>query len=194
MDESGFTESERKGLLGKVINYLDNANMNLYSNDGLIGYSTADYRSQLLTYFTNKELKMILIKIKECEPSSYVDYINIFRNTLTDHNINKIWYYLNSWRSAYWNGNNMNNFLCGFLGNLRRHRESTIDLTSRTLHERNQIPLELIRKTSSYLDDGDKASFSRITGGSKSRKYKLHKKRKSKSKLKTNSKRKHRKV
>lgn len=111
----GFKEYERKGLLGKIINYFDMGSPSLQPANEF-GYNSLEKKQILLEHFTMEELKQIYNKINECEKKTIFEKVNPF---LTNDKIDKIYSYLSSWQNSYWAGKDMTNFLCGMLGRIR---------------------------------------------------------------------------
>jgi hypothetical protein len=111
----GFNESERKGLIGKIINYFDIGSPS-FEPASQWGYNAMEKKQILLEYFKIEELKLIYNKINECENKTTFEKINPF---LTNDKIEKIYNYLLSWKNSYWDGGDMSNFLCGMLGKIR---------------------------------------------------------------------------
>lgn len=62
----GFNESERKGLIGKIIYYFDNGSP-LSGPANQWYYTGAEAKQMLLEYFTIDELKQIYNRINLCE-------------------------------------------------------------------------------------------------------------------------------
>ena len=116
-----FTETEKRGLLGKIISFFDIRTY--YLRDG-VEYNRQDFTiKRLKTYFTPDELKFIYKKIMECEkPHFIVEKIPL----LTPFRIYRIFEYLDDWRSEYFKNKDMSGFLCGAVGNIRRRREQTV--------------------------------------------------------------------
>lgn len=155
---SGFTENERKGLLGKVITYLDTSTMNTYQSSIYGEYAASDIKTELFKYFTIPELAILLKKILECQENDILTMFRInriyFTNYITNSGYNTIFEYLNFWRHKYWNGGNMENFLCGLIGNIRTRKRSVIDKVAKTI--KTKYPYDAFLYINEYLDSADK--------------------------------------
>ena len=131
---ASFAENERKGLIGKIVNYFDNGSSFLASEYGW-GYTAKEKKQILEEYFTIKELKQIYNKINECLPKTIFEKINPM---FSDNKIEKIYNYLSLWQLSYWRGEDMSGFLCGTLGKIRvRIKEAQIEAISKTRKSRN---------------------------------------------------------
>lgn len=149
---SGFLETEREGLLGKIIKYLDNA------SNSLIEYhftpTDKQIRTNLNLYFCDNELRTIFNQVHTCSIFEKSIINHIF---LTDWKIRQIYYYLQTWKNVYFNGENMDNFLGGLLKKIRIRRKHTLQRIA--FKWREKLPLELIRKLSEFMDSPDKNYF-----------------------------------
>lgn len=147
----GFTESERRGLLGKVISILDNGiDMTSYEikpyDDGL-DYYPSDIKKAITNLFTKSEFVMIINKINQCNPNTFINHS--FQN---EGNCVKLYNYLQLWRTKYWNGEDMSDFLCGMIGNIRRKQDKAA--TSAISHVSDKTNYDVSRYMESYVRGG----------------------------------------
>lgn len=142
-----FTETERRGLLGKVISILD------HGFDMTDVEDTVDVKRLITETFTKKEFKMVINKINECEPNTFINH-----SMQNEGNCMKLFRYMRRWRLRYWNGEDMSGFMCGMIGNIRKKREKTI----------NKFVSYIADKTT---DDTALHMKGYLKGGTKRRKY-----------------------
>lgn len=167
---SGFDESERKGLIGKIINYFDSGDSHLAPENGW-DYTAKEKKQILEEYFKIKELKQIYNKINECLPKTIFEKINPL---FSDNKIEKVYNYLALWKSSYWNGEDMSGFLCGTLGKMRvRIKKAQIEAISKISNKTNDNVSNLVKE---YSGLGGK--IYKISRKSKTRKSKTRKSRK----------------
>ncbi len=116
-----FTESEKKGFLGKIIKFFNVRHV--YLRDGC-EYGYSDFTpKRLKKYFSPKELKFLYKKIMEHEePFSIIENIPV----LSDARINRIFFYLYEWRRKYFKNEDMTEFLFGLIGKIRQRKKQTL--------------------------------------------------------------------
>lgn len=115
-----FTETERKGLLGKIIKYFNTKQSFGYRG---LHHSSPDFTMKTLEKsFTRKELNIMYEKMMECEePHSVIESI-----PFTYFKKERILDYLTKWRVKYFRYEDMSEFLCGLVGNIRRRRQEAV--------------------------------------------------------------------
>lgn len=145
----GFRENERRGFLGKIISILDNGiDMSQYNIDIYIGrYKNADIKKAITDMFTKKEFVMIINKINQCNPNTFMNHS--FQN---EGNCVKIYDYLTLWRRNYFDGQDMTNFLCGMIGDIRKNRDKiTNTVISRVADKTNTDVAGIVKQ---YIKGG----------------------------------------
>lgn len=146
----GFTESERRGFLGKVINILDHGiDMSEYTPDAWGDYKNIDKQDAITKIFSKGEFVMLINKINKCHPNTFINHS--FQN---QGNAVKMFDYLIEWRTKYFQNNDMSGFLCGMIGNIRNKRVKIVNnATSRIAYKTNDDVTSLIE---GYLKGGVK--------------------------------------
>lgn len=179
----GFNENERKGLIGKIINYFDNGNASLQPANGM-GFSAREKKQILLGYFTIEELKQIYNKINECEYKTIFEKINPF---LTNDKIEKIFDYLLSWKNTYWGGRDMSDFLCGMLGKIRvRTKAAETKVFNKITNKTNDDLSNMVKKYASL--GGNRYKIHRNSRHNTKNKRSRHNKKNKRTKHNTRSK------
>jgi hypothetical protein len=210
-DEIIFREEEKRGLLGKIINLLDNHEFTYrgpesdYERYKIVGSERdpMDFgRNYMMRVFkeygfTNQELRFLFNKIVECDPKKYYQYKDKIReaynsitksDSLTNSELITIFLYLRHWQFRYRRENNIEDFLCGYLGQMRRQKKErkTQAIKQAVDVMYNKLPTDILRNTSTFLDNNDKMPFIRETEqkvkqatgtGGKKRKTKIKRKR-----------------
>ncbi len=158
-------------------------------------YSKEDMLSVLHNYFTDEDLKLILKKIIECHPKYYKHHfysytlsdlgvsvserknrlLNKIKIKLTTINLRIIQHYLRLMKLSYKENKNLDEYLCGFMGTLKKHRkkirDSAIEKASISLNK--PLPNDILRYTSEYLNKSDGETFTKRHNGGKNKKKKI---------------------
>ncbi len=215
-EEATFSEEEKRGLLGKIINLLDNYEFTNRAPSGdFERYNITDSERTPLDFgrnhmmrvfteygFTDRELRFLFNKIVECNPKRHYQNTDKIREaynsitkseSLTSSELITIFLYLHVWQLKYRRENTMDDFLCGYLGQMRRQKQErknrAIKQATDVLYD--SLPTDVLRHTSAFLDNNDKMPFideteqkvrqANGTGGKK-----IRRKTKAKSKRKKN--------
>jgi hypothetical protein len=136
-----FTETERRGFLGKVISILDNGiDMTQYTADDWGDYTDSDKQKAIAKIFSRDEFVILIKKINKGQPNRFINH-----SLPNNGNYIKMFYYLREWRSKYWQSKDMSGFLCGMIGNIRKNREKLIkNVLKNILDKTNTDVLQLI--------------------------------------------------
>jgi hypothetical protein len=138
---ASFTETERRGFLGKVIHILDNGiDMTQYKADDFGWYKDSDKQNEITKIFSRDEFVILIKKINKCQPNRFINH-----SLPNIGNYVKMFNYLMEWRSKYWQSKDMSGFLCGMIGNIRKNREKLIkNVLKNVLDKTNSDVLQLI--------------------------------------------------
>jgi hypothetical protein len=201
-DDEMFSEREKRGLLGKIINLLNNHHFTNYGpNSDYERYKIKNSTRSPSTFgrnymmrvfkeygFTNQELRFLFNKIVECNPKTYYQnkdkvreiYNSITKSdTLTNGELITIFLYLEHWQlaSRYNPINTMDNFLCGYLGQMRQQRQERKNRAIKDAVDDiyGKLPTDILKNTANFLDVQDRKPFidetkrkvSQATGGKK---------------------------
>lgn len=135
-----FSDIYKKSIFDKIIYLFDNFEF-------MVGYITLNFKDLLLRYFSKIELNIISITMdNENKKDIKIRGRNIIYKIFNLIDYKKIYDYLYYWKISYSIGENINNFLDGFIGRLRERRSKLIKMI---LDKNNMFP-EIIKIIESY--------------------------------------------
>ena len=181
IDKNAFTDTEKRGLLGKIINFFDATNTN-YEEP----FSDFTIR-KMKEYFSSTELLFIYNQISKCENRIKQRYGNSILSwnaneprkrsmkrrfidslpILTEGKTNKVFEYLRISRQKFiydryanpiiannWLKYNSDNFLCGLVGNMRKNREQRTQKLLPKVYDKieNKTNADVLKEVKSFID------------------------------------------
>lgn len=112
-------------------------------------YKNSDIKKAITNIFTRNEFVTLIRKINECNPNTFINHS--FQN---EGNCVKIYNYLRLWRGKYWAGEDMSDFLCGMIRNIRRNRNVAVNSMLSNISDKTNN--DISRNVEEYIRGGVK--------------------------------------